>query len=262
RNRSPTHTNRSAATATGRHRHASRRSLSEKRTPKGELIALAQIQSSERGRRAFPCDSMRRRSLLALGIVGPALASSGSAAHGKRRKIGVNDAKELRETAAWLYGLDYQHGGATLWRAAKASAQDGYGMLENGIYGEVVERELGYPLPAGSGWWRGLRSDIDQSELHEDGHRTFALTEIMVLENWRRRGFAHRLHDLLLTDRAEERATLLVLPDNAPAHAAYASWGWRKIGSIKPFDDSPEYDAMILPLPIRAAQGNGNSPQF
>jgi transcriptional regulator with XRE-family HTH domain len=109
---------------------------------KGELIALAQLQRSERVRRALPFDPMRRRSLLALGIAAPALASSGSAGQGKRRKVGIKDAKELQETAAWLYGLDYQHGGATLWRAAKASAQDGYEMLENGIYGEVVEKEL------------------------------------------------------------------------------------------------------------------------
>jgi transcriptional regulator with XRE-family HTH domain len=109
---------------------------------KGELIALAQLQRSERVRQALPFDPMRRRSLLALGIAAPALASTGLAGQGKRRKVGINDAKELQETAAWLYGLDYQHGGATLWRAAKASAQDGYEMLENGIYGEVVEREL------------------------------------------------------------------------------------------------------------------------
>lgn len=109
---------------------------------KGELIALAQLQRSERVRRALPFDPMRRRSLLALGIAAPALAVSGSAGQGNRRKVGIHDAKELQETAAWLYGLDYQHGGATLWRAAKASAQDGYEMLENGVYGEVVEKEL------------------------------------------------------------------------------------------------------------------------
>jgi tetratricopeptide (TPR) repeat protein len=108
---------------------------------KGELIALAQLQRSERVRRALPFDPMRRRSLLALGIAAPALAGA-SAGQGKRRKVSIKDAKELQETAAWLYGLDYQHGGATLWRAAKASAQDGYEMLENGIYGEVVEKEL------------------------------------------------------------------------------------------------------------------------
>lgn len=109
---------------------------------KGELIALAQLQRSERVRRALPFDPMRRRSLLALGIAAPVLASTGSAGQGRRRTVGINDAKELQETAAWLYGLDYQHGGAALWRAAKASAQDGYEMLENGVYGEVVEKEL------------------------------------------------------------------------------------------------------------------------
>jgi hypothetical protein len=32
------------------------------------------------------------------------------------------------------------------------------------------------------------------------------------------------------------------------AQAAYARWGWRKAGEVKPFPDAPLYDAMILPL--------------
>lgn len=115
---------------------------------------------------------------------------------------------------------------------------------------DAVGYALGYTLPAGSGWWRGLNSEAKEEELREDGHRTFALTEIMVREPWRRQGFARQLHDRLLADRKEERATLLVLPDNTPAKAAYASWGWRKLGELKPFEDSPTYDAMIVALPV------------
>ena len=48
----------------------------------------------------------------------------------------------------------------------------------------------------------------------------------------------------------------MVLPDNTPAQAAYVSWGWRKLGNLKPFDDSPTYDAMVLPLPIDPARRN------
>jgi ribosomal protein S18 acetylase RimI-like enzyme len=135
------------------------------------------------------------------------------------------------------------------------ASRQGFAFTMGRLGPEPVGYALGYTLPAGSGWWRGLKSDVDPSELNEDGHRTFALNEIMVLEQWRRRGFARRLHDQLLVSRAEKRATLLVLPDNTPAQAAYVSWGWRKLGNLKPFDDSPTYDAMVLPLPIDRARG-------
>ena len=90
---------------------------------------------------------------------------------------------------------------------------------------------------------------VDVCDRKDDGHRTFALTEIMIRGPWRRQGYARHLHDALLRNRKEERATLLVLPDNAPAKAAYAAWGWRKLGELKPFEDSPTYDSMIVSLP-------------
>jgi GNAT superfamily N-acetyltransferase len=128
------------------------------------------------------------------------------------------------------------------------ASRDGFTIAVGVVDSEPIGYALGYTLPAGSGWWRGLKSNVDQSYLLEDGSRTFALTEIMVTQPWRRRGFARELHDGLLTGRKEERATLLVLPDNTPAQAAYASWGWHKLGELKPFDDAPTYDAMVLSL--------------
>lgn len=70
----------------------------------------------------------------------------------------------------------------------------------------------------------------------------------MVREPWRRQGIARRLHDLLLSGRAEQRAILTVRQDNDAAHAAYSSWGWRKIGLMHPFADAPIYDTLLLPL--------------
>ncbi|GGN96230.1 hypothetical protein GCM10010112_87310 [Actinoplanes lobatus] len=130
------------------------------------------------------------------------------------------------------------------------ASRQGFAVSIGEVDNAPIGYALGYTLPAGSGWWRGLKSDVSEDDLREDGHRTFALTEIMVRESWRRRGFARRLHDDLLTSRQEERATLLVLPDNTPATTAYASWGWHKLSELKPFDDSPTYDAMIISLPI------------
>jgi GNAT superfamily N-acetyltransferase len=93
-----------------------------------------------------------------------------------------------------------------------------------------------------------LQGEVNPALLVEDGSRTFALTEIMVRAAWRRRGYARGLHDALLANRSEERATLLVLPDNIPARTAYLSWNWYKLGDLRPFDDAPTYEAMVLDL--------------
>jgi GNAT superfamily N-acetyltransferase len=137
------------------------------------------------------------------------------------------------------------------WERLEAyGARDGFALVTGRLDGDLIGYALGYTLPAGSGWWRGLRGDVDPAQLHEDGTRTFALTEIMVREGWRRRGYARTIHDALLAGRQEERATLLVLPDNVPARSAYAAWGWYKLGQLQPFDDAPVYEAMVRELPV------------
>jgi predicted GNAT family acetyltransferase len=70
----------------------------------------------------------------------------------------------------------------------------------------------------------------------------------MVVPDWQGKGVAHALHDELLGSRHEERATLLVREDNTAAKTAYARWGWHKVGKLRPYPDSPHFDAMILRL--------------
>jgi ribosomal protein S18 acetylase RimI-like enzyme len=130
-------------------------------------------------------------------------------------------------------------------RVESYASRPGFALAVGKIDDSMIGYALGYTLPDGSGWWRGLRSSAAPDDLRETGTRTFALTEIMVRDRWRRRGYARQLHDALLEDRPEDRATLLVLPDNVPARAAYESWGWLKLGELQPFDDAPTYDAMI-----------------
>ncbi|MGH3973948.1 MAG: GNAT family N-acetyltransferase [Pseudonocardiaceae bacterium] len=134
-------------------------------------------------------------------------------------------------------------------RLAAYASRDGFGFVTGRLGVEMVGYALGYPLPAGSGWWRGMRGDVDESLLTETGRRTFAFNELMVRPRWRRRGYASALHDALLRNRPEARATLLVRPDNTTARRAYQSWGWRKIGELQPFDDAPIFDALMLDLP-------------
>jgi GNAT superfamily N-acetyltransferase len=114
--------------------------------------------------------------------------------------------------------------------------------------GEPCGLALGYPLPAGTRWWAGLATPADPALTSETGQRTFALCELMVVPAWQGRGVAHALHGYLLGRRHEERAALLVREDNRSAQQAYARWGWRKAGKLRPYPGAPHYDALILPL--------------
>lgn len=71
--------------------------------------------------------------------------------------------------------------------------------------------------------------------------------ELAVRKRWRRLGIAAQLHTRLLHGLDVERVTLTVRPEPeaAPAQAAYASWGYRKLGVSHPWDDAPLYDCML-----------------
>jgi ribosomal protein S18 acetylase RimI-like enzyme len=124
----------------------------------------------------------------------------------------------------------------------------GFEMVVAEVEGVPRGLALGYALPEGARWWRGLTTPVDPEIIAETGDRTFGLCELMVHPDWQRRGIAHALHDELLGQRPEGRATVLVREDNIPAQRAYAKWGWRKIGKVRPFSDSPHYDALVLDL--------------
>ena len=124
----------------------------------------------------------------------------------------------------------------------------GFALVTGHLLDDLIGYTLGYTLPERSGWWGGFRGEVDPGLLKEDGQRTFALTQLMVLPAWQRRGYARALHDALLSNRPEERATLLVKPDNIPARTAYLSWGWQVLGQLQPFDDAPVYDALLFYL--------------
>lgn len=95
-------------------------------------------------------------------------------------------------------------------------------------------------------WWNGLRTPVPDGDTRETGARTFALSELMVVEKVRGAGIARQLHGELLRDREEERVTLLVERDHPKVRALYESWGYEWFGEVVPFPDSPLYDALIL----------------
>ncbi|MEV5982867.1 GNAT family N-acetyltransferase [Streptomyces sp. NPDC052114] len=114
---------------------------------------------------------------------------------------------------------------------------------------QAVGYAYGAPLRADAPWWRGLITPVDPQLIQESGHRTYALSELMVRAPWRKTGAAKQLHDALLTPRPEERATLLVDQAHPKVHALYESWGWQTVGDLRPQSpNAPLMHAMLLPL--------------
>src|SRR5262245_8611967 len=115
------------------------------------------------------------------------------------------------------------------------------------LHGELVGFAYGFALPAATAWWRELVTKVPVGFTDEDGHRTLAISQMVVRAPWRRQDVGRRLHDTLLSGRSETRATLLVEPDNQAAQAAYAAWGWYKVAQLRPGRaGAPLYDVLVL----------------
>jgi GNAT superfamily N-acetyltransferase len=123
---------------------------------------------------------------------------------------------------------------------ALAEARDGPGLAGFGF---------GVTLQPSTPWWSNLTAPLPPEVTAESAGRTFALVELLVRARWRRQGIASAIHDMLLRNRPEERATLTVLPAAIPAQAAYQKWGWQRIAQKRnPLPGSPLFDVMIKPL--------------
>lgn len=121
------------------------------------------------------------------------------------------------------------------------------------IEDEPVGQTWGWPLTASTAWWTGLLAEPYPGFAHEDGHRTFALSEIMVKQSRTGLGVAHALHDALLDRRPESRATLLAEPENEDAYRAYLKWGWKAVGKLRPgWPAAPTFDVLVLDLAFAA----------
>ncbi|MEO3851491.1 GNAT family N-acetyltransferase [Streptomyces sp. B8F3] len=125
------------------------------------------------------------------------------------------------------------------------------------VEGRPVGYAFGYPLPPDTGWWKAMDEEMPPEFAAENGRRTLAVVELAVRAGSRRRGIAARLHEQLRDGLGVERVTLAVRAEKeaAPAHAAYASWGYRRIGHWRPADDKPESRIMLLTLPPTGTDG-------
>jgi len=132
-------------------------------------------------------------------------------------------------------------------RLASALRRPGFEVAFASVGGAgLVGFAFGYPLPAGdTHWWAGLRPEPASGFAVETGSRTFVLAEIEVRREFQGSGVGRRLHDLLLTGRSEERATLAVNPTADRSHAIYRSWGWELAGQV-PGSSGDYFDAYDL----------------
>lgn len=129
--------------------------------------------------------------------------------------------------------------------------QPGFVLAEARHGGYLVGYASGMPLRPSTSWWRDLTSPMPTEVTTEYPGRTFALLDLLVRASWRRQGIAKTLHDLILSSRPEERATLIVLPAAAPAQNAFQKWGWRKVArTCDPRHGSPVYDVLVTTLPV------------
>jgi GNAT superfamily N-acetyltransferase len=128
--------------------------------------------------------------------------------------------------------------------------QPGFVLAEACHGGYLVGYAFGMPLRPSTSWWRHLTTPLPDEVTAEHPGRTFALIELAVRASWRRQGIAGALHDLILANRPEERATLTVLPAATPAQQAFRTWGWRRVGRTHDTEPgSPVADVLLTTLP-------------
>jgi GNAT superfamily N-acetyltransferase len=171
------------------------------------------------------------------------LDGTGAAAH----------AAELQALHAEVYAdPPYGRNDAALFadRFRVQRRQPGFVLAEARHGGYLVGYAAGVPLRPSTSWWRDLTAPLPEEVTAEHPGRTFALIEVLVRASWRRQGVAHTLHDLILRNRREERATLTVPPAATPAQNAFRKWGWRRVARTRdPRPGSPVSDVLVLMLP-------------
>lgn len=128
------------------------------------------------------------------------------------------------------------------------SRQPGFRVILAHHQDELVGFAYGITLSEGTSWWQGLLDEVTPETIHEDDHRTYAIIELAVTADHRRHGVGTALHQRLVADRPEQRATLLTRPEAQPALAAYTAWGYAQVGRLRPGNGAPVYLAMLRTL--------------
>ena len=118
-------------------------------------------------------------------------------------------------------------------RLRTQSRQPGFTLAVAFNGGYLIGAAMGMPLRPSTSWWRGVTAPLPDAVTAEHPGRTFALTDLMVRSAWRRQSIGRSLYEVLLADRAEERATVVVPPAATAAQAAFQNWGWQKVARTR-----------------------------
>jgi hypothetical protein len=130
----------------------------------------------------------------------------------------------------------------------------GFTLVEARSGDALIGFGFGVTLAPTTPWWQNLLTPLPDEITREDVGRTFAFVELLVRTPWRRQHVAETIHHQLMQDRHEERATLTVLPAAKAAEAAYAKWGWQKVGQKRnPLPGSPVFDVLLKELRKRGS---------
>ncbi|RAO52729.1 hypothetical protein LUPAC06_05590 [Micromonospora saelicesensis] len=129
----------------------------------------------------------------------------------------------------------------------------GWELVAATVGDQLVGYIYGFPLAPDTHWWDGIQGPVPAGFTEESGRRTFAVSELLVRRPWQRRGIARALHDELISSRIEERATLLVRPDNTVARLAYESWGWQCVARLRPaWEGAPTFIVLVSEISANA----------
>ncbi|HSZ30940.1 MAG TPA: GNAT family N-acetyltransferase [Pseudonocardiaceae bacterium] len=111
---------------------------------------------------------------------------------------------------------------------------------------EPVGFAYGIALPPTTRWWATIQPPLtDPTFTREDGHRTFALFEVIVKPHHQGHGIGRRIHDDLLAQRIEQRVTIATNHDNIRARNTYLKWGYHHIGTRQPAPPAPLLDVFL-----------------
>lgn len=108
----------------------------------------------------------------------------------------------------------------------------------------------GVALRPDTQWWSGMKEPLPDELTDEWKGRTFAIIDVAVREEHRKRGIGRALIDALLASRSEERAALTVQPVATDTKEFYEHLGWQRVGTTKAPEGaaSPFFDVYLLPL--------------
>ncbi|MGH3940967.1 MAG: GNAT family N-acetyltransferase [Pseudonocardiaceae bacterium] len=111
---------------------------------------------------------------------------------------------------------------------------------------EPIGFAYGITLPTTTRWWATIQPPLtDPMFTREDGHRTFALFEVIVKPQHQRQGIGRCIHDELLAKRSEQRITIATHHGNTQARNAYTRWGYHHIGTRQPAPPAPLLDVYM-----------------